>query len=97
MSDESGWQLVVEYPDQSPSFGHGVEAGKLWQRMVAGTVAEFECYTLPENREVLRRIAAHLGWHIDRTSDGDFWDYSKFTKIASRSATPNPRGFHIVG
>src|SRR5579864_3843583 len=94
--DESGWRLVVEFPDQSPSFAHGVEVGKLWQRMDAGTVAEFECFTLAENREVLRRIADYLGWIIEhRWAPVEGWDDSVFKKVAPRGRRHNPQGLHI--
>jgi hypothetical protein len=52
---EGGWQLVVSFPDQSPSFAHGVEAGKLWARLGNGTQATVEeatmaCIKVHQNR-----------------------------------------------
>ena len=97
MSAKPGWQLVVEFPDQSASFALGVETGKIWEQMKSGTVAEIDCFTMIENREVLRRIADHLGWkaaayHVAVKG----WDHSVFTKVAPEGRRLNPQGLHIV-
>jgi hypothetical protein len=94
---EGGWQLVVSFPDQSPSFAHGVEAGKLWARLGNGTQATVEETTMAENREVLRRIAEYLGWKVEVASSEVLgWDVSKFTKIEPAGKHVNPHGLRIV-
>jgi hypothetical protein len=94
---EGGWQLVVEYPDQSASFVHGVECGKLIARMKAGAVAEIKHITHAENREALRRIADYLGWRIEVVPTSFVgWDFSIFTKVKQEGRRINPQGLQIV-
>lgn len=102
MSDDSGiseggYSLVVSFPDQSPSFCYGFEAGKLWERMDRGDVAELEETTRIENREMIARAAAYLGWSVDVTpSEVDGWDFTKFAKVRPSGSRVNPHGLRIV-
>lgn len=102
MADESGWHLVVEFPDQSPSFAHGVEVGKLWERMNSGTIAEFDCLIMSENVEVMYRIAEYLGWGMKSLKfprdmeAGSGWETYSFKKIAPRGRRDNPVGLRLV-
>lgn len=93
---DDGYQLVVSFPDQSPSFGHGLEAGKLWEQMRAGHVAEIEATTHLENREVIRRIADHLGWSTEVLPQLDGWDFTTLVKTRSPRGRPNPHGLALV-
>jgi hypothetical protein len=95
---ESGWQLVVSFPDQSPSFAHGVEAGKIWARLdYYADLRQIEETTMTENREVLRRIAEYRGWKVEVVpTEVPGWDMSKFTKIEPSGTRINPHGLHIV-
>lgn len=96
-SDENGWRLVVAFPDESPSFAHGVEVGKLWARMDANVEADFYCFTMAENREVLRRIAEYLGWSIEFTwAPIEGWDTTIFKKVAPKGLRTNPHGLRVV-
>jgi hypothetical protein len=59
---------VVSFPDQSPSFCRGFEAGQLWEQMCRfpiglppDGIAEIENTTRIENREVIERMASSRG------------------------------------
>ncbi len=82
--DAGEYRLVVPFPDGSPSFVHGFEAGCIWQRMNAGEyqiggLDEIALHT--ENVEVFERMAAAQGYDIkiDDSSDRD-WSIVTFTK-----------------
>lgn len=95
--DPAGWRLVVAFPDESPSFAHGVEVGKLWEQMKRGIVAEISLHTMIENHEVLRRVAEYLGWEFSTISTTMAeWEYSTFVKRKSVGTRVNPHGLHIV-
>ena len=74
------WQPVVLFPDESPSFVHGFEAGMIWALMEAGqAVIERTCHE--ENREVLTRMADRLGYALDATAtDVPGWADFRFQK-----------------
>lgn len=91
----SDWNLVVAFPDGSPSFVAGFEAGMLWSRMKTGTEAEIEMTTRVENREVIDRMAVAEGWRIERaTTEADGWDTTTLVKVAPARA--NPHGLKVV-
>lgn len=94
----TGYKLAVSFPDQSPSFCYGFEAGKLWERMESGTVAEIEMTTRIENREVIARCADYLGWSVDevKPSATEGWDFTKLTKTRPAGVRDNPHGLRIV-
>jgi hypothetical protein len=99
MRDEDahgGWRLLVAFPDQSPSFAHGVEAGKIWMRLKteAGTI---ECVTMVENAEVLRRLAEYQGWRVEHTlSEVAGWNQTTFTRVRLAGKIVNPHGLRSV-
>lgn len=89
--------LVVAFPDGSPSFVHGFEAGALWELMTTGTVAEIERTTHRENREVISRMAVAEGWSVEfAASEVDGWDYAKLTKDKTAPTHSNPNGLRLV-
>lgn len=60
MSD-SGYELVLAFRDQSPSFAHGFTCGKIWQQMRTRTAPFSE--TIPmELREDIIALATAAGW-----------------------------------
>ena len=64
MSDVGGYELVLAFPDASPSFAHGMEAGRLWERLrQERRVHEEMIHTA--NREVVGRLAAAYGYVVD--------------------------------
>lgn len=94
---EPGYCLVLEFPDQSPSFAHGVEFGKIWASLNLNVDICVSDTTASENREALRRLAEYLGWKVEiKTSDVEGWDFSTFTKIKTAPTRANPRAFHVV-
>lgn len=52
----SGYKLVVKFPDPSPSFVHGFEAGRLWQRM-SGNERVIDETVHVENQELIMGMA----------------------------------------
>lgn len=49
--------LIVSFPDQSPTFTLGFEAGMIWQRIESGERA-FDVVCRIENKAVINRMAA---------------------------------------
>lgn len=93
----AGYALVVSFPDQSPSFCYGFEAGQLNQQMKFGLTTEIEETTRIENREVIRRCAEYLGWRVEVTpSEIEGWDLTKLIKVSPRRDRPNPHGLKVV-
>ncbi len=92
----SDYMLVVEFPDQSPSFAYGVEVGKLWEQMKRDGATVIESTTMFENREVIRRIAAYLGWEVEFRVIAEGWDDTAFTKVRPQGQKINPRGLRVV-
>ncbi|WP_243368907.1 hypothetical protein [Microvirga solisilvae] len=77
--------LIVSFPDQSPGFTHGFEAGMLWLRMSESTEREIEITTHADNREVIQRMAASLGWSSAINPSGvEGWDYTQLVKVESK-------------
>jgi hypothetical protein len=101
---EGGYSLIVSFPDQSPSFCHGFEAGQLWERMCRfpiglppDGVADIETITRIENREVIRRMADNRGWQVEtKKTDVEGWDATTLRKVAPPPTRPNPHGLRIV-
>ena len=100
MTDEQAdgeWGLVVAFPDGSPSFVHGFEAGGIWERMRSGREAEIEITTQSDNREVLRRMAIAEGWTLEsKPTEVEGWDYTVLTKNRGAPDRPNPHGLRVV-
>jgi hypothetical protein len=64
MSEEEGWSLILQFPDGSPSFVHGFEAGRLWHRLEI-EYEPIEQMINVENREIVVRMAAAKGWTVE--------------------------------
>jgi hypothetical protein len=95
---ESGYSLIVSFPDQSASFVHGFEAGKLDTAMACGVWADIEVTTHTENHEVIRRLAIAQGWEVEfKPSDVDGWEYATLKKTKKAPEKPNPHGLRVVG
>jgi hypothetical protein len=99
-----GYELVVSFPDQSPSFAHGFEAGKIYERLSRinvgeGSAASFVTLILPGNGEVVRRIAEAKGWKVEiepSTEAPNDWHKAEFTKVRPSRDRPNPHGLRVV-
>jgi len=104
MTDKEGWGLLVAFPDGSPSFVHGFEAGQIWQRIRDGREAEIEKLTVHSaNEEVIRRMAITDGWECefepckDETEKVyDTYRVVTLRKVGKASAIVNPHGLRIV-
>jgi len=92
-----GYRLILSFPDQSSSFAFGFHAGQIWAEMKRNTSAELTFDTATENREVIQRMAEHLGWSIDvKPSEIDGWDTTILTKVTGEGRRINPHGLRIV-
>lgn len=71
--------LIVSFPDQSPSFTLGFEAGMIWARMEAREPA-IEATVRAENGPVLRRMATARGYDIAfGASEMLEWEFVRLT------------------
>lgn len=85
--DAAEFRCLVPFPDASPSFVHGFEAGMVWQRMVCGeTPIDNDCAYHTENRAVFCGMATAQGYDAEFTPcDGlDEWMMVTFTKRVNR-------------
>jgi hypothetical protein len=104
MSENASYLLLVAFPDGSPSFVHGFEAGQIWRRMREGREAEIENLTVhAANEEVVRRMAVSEGWECEFEPCKDetekvYETYRVVTlrKVAKTTAKTNPHGLRVV-
>src|ERR1700722_400471 len=106
MDDEesSGYELVVAFTDESPSYAHGFGAGKIHERLTRinvceGSAASFVTLIHPENAEVLRRIAESKGWKAEIKPSEEAptdWYIAEFAKTGPSLDRPNPHGLRVV-
>jgi hypothetical protein len=93
---EHEYGLVVSFPDQSASFTHGFEAGRLDQRMSTSETPIEECVH-SDNEEVLRRLAEHQGYAVEwRASEVEGWSYIELRKVRPSGKVVNPHGLRVV-
>ena len=92
-----GYGLIVSFPDGSPNFVNGFEAGALWNRLTSGTEAEISLTTHAVNRVVIARMADAQGWDVEVTqSPVEGWDFTKLEKRKPARERPNPHGLRLV-
>ncbi|WP_085025568.1 hypothetical protein [Ensifer aridi] len=85
--DAAEFRCLVPFPDQSPSFVHGYEAGMVEQQMTSGEQLIGGKEGFPKhvaNTEVFRRMAAAHGYDVEVESYDDEWAYFTFTKWPKR-------------
>ena len=58
---EAGYELVITFGDQSPSFAHGFTCGRIWQQMRTRN-APFSETIAAELREDVIALATVAGW-----------------------------------
>ena len=69
---EHGYELVIAFEDQSPSFAHGFEAGRVWQQFkdrkpyITDTVSH-------DNAELYSQMAARSDYILELKDIGDGW------------------------
>lgn len=101
MSEEQGsYNLVVGFPDGSPSFVHGFQAGQIWECMARGDPSMALTVRL-DNEEVIRRMAAAKGYDVkwealEPIEHG--WASASLSLAEAPSATDKARaiGFSVV-
>jgi len=97
MGEPVNHSLLVSFPDQTPAYSYGFEAGMLWARMEAGDHEEFEVTTRVENREVVYRMAVASGWGVEVHPSGvEGWDQTLLHKKRPAPQRANPKGLRIV-
>ncbi len=101
---ETGWGLIVSFPDASPSFVHGFEAGTISERFTSGREAEIERLTVhAANEEVIRRLCVAHGWECEfqpctDETEKEYDEYRVVTlrKVAKAADRQNPHGLRSV-
>jgi squalene cyclase len=104
MSEGGSWGLLVAFPDGSPSFVHGFEAGQISERLTNGRESEIENLTVhAANEEVIRRLCIAQGWEctFDACKDEEEKVYDTYRVVTLRkvSLPPsqfNPHGLRVV-
>lgn len=80
--------LILPFPDQSPSFCHGFEAGNVWTELKTKTFVDGRTVRV-ENTEVLKAIAAHYGYTATLVeSEVEGWLYMSVEKFKLSVVTP---------
>jgi len=77
--EEAAWSLRVAFPDGSPSFAHGFAAGKIWEAMRRSDPV-IETMSLPENKEIIERMARAEGYDLSWTVLNEDWFEVVLTK-----------------
>ncbi|TSD89160.1 DUF550 domain-containing protein [Mycobacterium sp. KBS0706] len=72
--------LLVSFPDQSPSFVHGFEAGMIWMDL-RDSADPFDLTMHSANRVLATRIASHHGWNVTfRATEFEEWTTASFAR-----------------
>lgn len=84
-SADERYRLIVAFPDGSPSFVHGYEAGKLGYRMQFTAEQTIEEMVHTANEEVLRRMAVAYGWSAEfEISEIEEWTTVRLTRLPAK-------------
>lgn len=94
MEDE---QLLVSFEDQSESYVHGFEAGKIWEQMCSTPEGYMEFTIHTQNVETIRRMAIAEGWNADfAETEVEGWTYVNLEREGKSTEKPNPFGLRVV-
>lgn len=74
MSDAT-WACVLSFPDQSPAFAHGVEAGMWWERCQRDDMPTEGATVHADNQIVLHRMAQYHGLVVTFTTLEGFGEW----------------------
>lgn len=86
MNEQARWGLIVAFPDDSPSFTNGYEAGQIGRRMQCAEPS-IETTLHTENAEVISNMALHYGYTVDiKPTDVAGWSECKLTKARPAGA-----------
>ena len=85
-SDDASYGLVLPFLDPSPSYAHGVEMGRLCERMKHED--EIKDYVTIENQEQVTLAANRLGWQINKMEpwEGGDWFWLEMHKKGTEQA-----------
>lgn len=92
MDEDAEFHCLVPFPDGSPSFVHGFEAGMIWQRMSAGESfigGRDEIALHTANAEVFQRMAAAADYDIELSIVDENWMTATFSKRPKRFVVIN--------
>lgn len=88
MSEENEFRMLVRFPDQSPSFAYGFEAGTIWTDMIEGREIRDRAVN-EHNRAVIEEMANARGYDIQRLEPSEVPGWLWLT------AVPAPKGFRV--
>lgn len=98
---EEGWGLVLSFAglyatiEEEHAFVHGFEFREIYADMKANKMLTIERTAHVENRKVIERAAAALGWSFEATpSESSGWDCIKLVRV--RPERNNPHGLKVV-
>jgi hypothetical protein len=72
MSKEEGYGLVIEFPDQAPSFAYGFEAGQVYALMME-KVSRIKRTINDENVDLISQMAARCEYSVKFNHAADGW------------------------
>jgi hypothetical protein len=90
--NDAGFSLELRFPDQSPSFAYGFEAGSIYELMRQGELVIDRGFNegFPlrvENTELYNGLANLKSYVIERGEEKDGWIPTRFTKSKEVEAT----------
>jgi hypothetical protein len=85
-----GYELVLAFRDQSPSFAHGFTLGRIWQQMRMRTAPFSETIPL-ELREDVIVLATAAGWMEEFLAIDERGQWLRVTFMSEQPATPDNR------
>lgn len=94
--DDAGYSLVLAFPDESPSFAHGFEAGEIYSLMKQGALEIDRGMTegLPvheENAALFHSMASVQDYTVETGVASDGWIPMRFMKMPDNSKKPRLR------
>jgi hypothetical protein len=96
MEEKVEYQLLISFPDQSPSFVHGAEFGGIYQRAKEGYLFTQETVHAA-NREVLIRMCKSLGQtcEFEPAVDESGNVYDEWLYFTTHFSTDKPKESHL--
>lgn len=82
-NDDAGYELILAFRDQSPSFAHGFTCGRIWQQMMTRT-DPFSQTIKAELREDVIALATTAGWVEEFLDLDNGWIRATFMRDGSR-------------
>lgn len=95
----ANYKLVTVFPDQSPSYARGFEAGAIWNRMRSGREDVIETTIHMDNVLTVERMCTAEGWDWKMKpydAPSEMWYEIKLVKFKSSPNMTNPHGLRVV-